>query len=305
MRCQDGKRVGGKEITAKMIISVASGKGGTGKTLVATSLALSLNSKEPVRLLDCDVEEPDAHILLKPLFTRKQVVSIPIPRVDEAKCTFCGKCAEVCVYNAIAVVGEKVLIFPELCHGCGACSYLCPEGAISEVGREVGVVEFGQSGGIEFVHGKLNIGEAMAPPVIRQVKMHINQGGVTIVDAPPGTSCPVTEAVKDTDFCVLVTEPTSFGLNDLTLAVDMVKRLNIPCGVVINRDGVGDRGVEEYCLKEGIPILLRIPLDIKIAKFYSRGITLVDGMPEWRESFARLFDSVKQIARKARRGKSE
>ena len=288
-----------------MIIAVASGKGGTGKTLVATSLALSLINRKAVQLLDCYVEEPNAHILLKPLFTHKQAVTIPIPRVDEARCTYCGRCGEVCVYNAIAVVGEKVLIFPELCHGCGACQYLCPEDAISEEGREIGVLEFGRVGGLEFVHGKLNIGEAMAPPVIRQVKKHINQDGLVIIDVPPGTSCPVVETVKGSDFCLLVTEPTSFGLNDLTLAVEMVSRLDIPCGVVINRDGVGDKGVEEYCLKEGIPIMLQIPLDIRIAQLYSRGITLVEGMPEWQESFVRLFDNIKQALRKGQRGEGK
>ena len=303
----DGKGVGGKEVGAKMIISVASGKGGTGKTLVATSLALSLNKRDPVQLLDCDVEEPNAHILLKPLLGHKQTVFIPVPKVDEERCTYCGKCAEVCAYHAIAVVGKKVLIFSELCHGCGACSYLCPEDTISEEGREVGVVESGRAGGLEFVHGRLNIGEVAAPRVIGEVKKHINRERLVIIDVPPGTSCPVVMAVKDSDFCLLVTEPTSFGLSDLTLAVDMVRRLGIPCGVVINRDGVGDRGVEEYCLKEAIPILLRIPLDIEIAQLYSRGITLVEGMPGWRESFVRLFDNVKQIANTvgSQRGESE
>lgn len=278
-----------------MIISVASGKGGTGKTLVATSLALSLCNNTPVQLLDCDVEEPNAHILLKPVLSRRESVSIPIPSVDEKKCTFCGKCAEVCAYHAIAVLGNKVLVFPELCHGCGACSYLCPESAISEEGKEVGIVEFGKSAGIEFVHGKLGIGEVAAPRVIDEVKQHKNKGGLTIIDSSPGTSCPVVTAIKDTDFCLLVTEPTSFGLNDLALAVEMVQSLNIPCGVVINRDGVGDTKVEEYCLNEGIPILLRIPLDIEIARLYSRGITLVAGMPEWQEAFIKLFDDIKQI----------
>ena len=286
-----------------MIISVASGKGGTGKTLVATSLALSLQNRKPVQFLDCDVEEPDAHIFLKPSLNHKQVVSIPIPQVDEKKCTYCGKCAEVCAYNAIAVIGEKVLVFPELCHGCGACGYLCPEDALSEINREMGVLEAGKAGGIEFIHGKLTVGEAMAHPVIREVKKHINRERLAIVDVSPGTSCPVVEAVRGSDFCLLVTEPTPFGLNDLALAVDMLNKLSIPSGVVINRDGVGDKKVEEYCLKEAVPILLRIPLDIEIARLYSRGITLVEGMPEWRESFVRLFDSIKQMVRKDQRGK--
>jgi len=278
-----------------VIISVASGKGGTGKTLVATSLALSLQSRKPVQFLDCDVEEPDAHIFLKPSLSHKQVVSIPIPQVDEKKCTYCGRCAEVCAYNAIAVIGEKVLVFPELCHGCGACSYLCPEGALSEINREVGVLEAGQSKGIEFIHGKLAVGEAMAHPVIRAVKKHINRERLAIIDVSPGTSCPVVEAVRGSDFCLLVTEPTPFGLNDLALAVAMLNRLSIPSGVVINRDGAGDSKVEEYCRKEGIPILLRIPLKIEIAQLYSKGVTLVEGMPQWREAFIKLYNDIERI----------
>ena len=285
-----------------MIIAVASGKGGTGKTLVATSLALSLQNKEPVQLVDCDVEEPDAHILLKPLLSHQQVVSIPIPQVDEEKCTYCGKCAEVCAYNAMAVIEKKVLIFAELCHGCGACSYLCPEDAISEVGKEVGILEAGQSKGIEFIHGKLTVGEAMAVPVIREVKKHINRERLAIIDVSPGTSCPVVEAVKGSDFCLLVTEPTPFGLNDLALAVDMLNKLGIPCGVIINRDGIGDSKVEEYCYQQGIPILLRIPLDIKIAQLYSRGITLVEGIPQWQEAFLRLGDKVREVVNERSRG---
>jgi len=249
-----------------------------------------------VQFLDCDVEEPNAHILLRPAFSRKQAVTMPIPVVNERKCTFCGRCAEVCVYNALAVVGKQVLVFPELCHGCGACSYLCPENAITEEGKEIGTLEFGGAGSVEFVHGRLNIGEVAAPRLISEVKGYVNPDSFTIIDAPPGTSCPVVTAVRDSDFCLLVTEPTSFGLNDLALAVDMVRELGIPCGVVVNRDGIGDRGVEDYCRKEGIPIMMRIPLDIKIARLYSRGITLAEGMPEWREPFIRLFDNVKRIA---------
>ena len=285
-----------------MIISVASGKGGTGKTLVATSLALSLQSEKPVQFLDCDVEEPDAHILLKPSFSHKEVVSIPIPQVDEEKCTYCGKCAEVCAYNAIAVIEKRVLLFPELCHGCGACSYLCPEDAVSEIGKEVGILEIGQSRGIEFIHGKLAIGEAMAVPVIREVKKHINRERLAIIDVSPGTSCPVVEAVKGSDFCLLVTEPTPFGLNDLALAVDMLNKLSIPGGVVINRDGIGDSKVEEYCYQKDIPVLLRIPLDIGIAQLYSRGITLVEGMPQWQEALLRLADKVKEVVNERSRG---
>jgi MinD superfamily P-loop ATPase len=275
-----------------VIISVASGKGGTGKTLVATTLALSLRGKARVQLLDCDVEEPNAHILLKPTFTDRKAVLIPIPRVDEGKCTFCGKCAEVCAFNAIAVFRQKVLVFPQLCHGCGACSYLCPEGAMSEEGREIGVVEMGDSRGLSFVHGRLAIGEAMAPPVIRKVREHIDPQAIAIIDVSPGTSCPVVEAVKGSDFCLLVTEPTPFGLNDLALAVEMMRKLALPCGVVINRAGVGDGRVDSYCRGEGIPILLTIPLDMKIASLYSRGIPLIEGLPEWREHFLELYDKI-------------
>jgi len=275
-----------------MIISVASGKGGTGKTLVATSLALSLIDNYKVQLLDCDVEEPNANILLRLDMKPSQPVYVPIPKVDETKCTYCGKCAEVCAYNAIAVLKEKVLVFPELCHGCGACSYLCPESAITEEGREMGVVERGDSGNLELIQGKINVGEAMAPPVIREVKKYIDPANIVIIDVPPGTSCPVVEAVEGSDFCLLVTEPTPFGLNDLSLAVEVVRKLGISCGVVINRVGIGDKEVEQYCHREGIPILLRIPLDRNIAMLYSQGIPLIEGMPRWREDFLGLFQSM-------------
>jgi MinD superfamily P-loop ATPase len=278
-----------------VIISVASGKGGTGKTLVATSLALSLKDSNRVQLLDCDVEEPNDHVFLKPEITGSKAVSILVPKVDKEKCTYCGKCAEVCAYNAIAVLGDHVLTFHQLCHGCGACSYLCPEKAISEESRETGVVEWGRSDGVGFIQGRLTVGEAMSPPVIRKVKEYANNDGTVIIDVPPGTSCPVVEAIKGSDFCILVTEPTPFGLNDFTLAVETVRELNIPCGAVLNRTGVGDAGVQEYCQKENIPILLTIPLDTEIARLYSRGIPLVEGLPEWKDSFRELFDRVKVL----------
>jgi len=278
-----------------MIISVASGKGGTGKTLVATSLALSLKDSNKVTLLDCDVEEPNDHILLKPVITGSEPVNMPVPVVAEDKCTYCGKCAKVCAYHAIAVLGNHVLTFPQLCHGCGACSYLCPEKAISEEPRQTGVIEWGHSDGVSFAHGILTVGEAMAPPVIRKVKERGDGNGLVIRDVSPGTSCPVVESIKGSNFCLLVTEPTPFGLNDLALAVETVRKLGIPCGVVVNRAGVGDAGVEEYCRKENIPILLTIPLDTEIARLYSRGVALVDGMPQWKSSFRQLFDSIKEI----------
>jgi MinD superfamily P-loop ATPase len=278
-----------------MIISVASGKGGTGKTLVATSLALSLKDRCRVQLLDCDVEEPNVHIFLRPAITGSEAVCIPIPRMDEAKCTFCGKCAEICAYHAIAVFPRNVLIFPHLCHGCGACSYLCPETAISEEGKEIGVVESGHADGVDFVQGRLNVGEAMPTPVIRKVKDLVNYEGISIIDVSPGTSCPVVESIKGSDFCLLVTEPTPFGLNDLILAVETVKKLEVPCGVVVNRAGVGNEKVEEYCLKENLPVLLTIPLDKEIARLYSRGVTLAEGMPQWRGNFTELYNRIQEL----------
>jgi MinD superfamily P-loop ATPase len=277
-----------------VIIAVASGKGGTGKTLVATSLALSLSGEHKVAFLDCDVEEPNGHVFLKPVLTGRETVTIPVPEVAKERCNYCGKCAQVCAYNAIAVLGNNVLTFPQLCHGCGACTYLCPEGAISEKPRGTGVVEWGEANGVAFVHGILNVGEAMAPPVIRKVKEHGNSE-VAIRDVPPGTSCPVVEAIKGSDFCLLVTEPTPFGLSDLALAVDTVRELGIPCGVVLNRAGLGDNKTEEYCRKEKIPILLTIPLDTEIARLYARGTALVDGMPRWRGRFGELFKRIKEL----------
>jgi MinD superfamily P-loop ATPase len=284
-----------------VIIAIASGKGGTGKTLVATSLALALKDKYSIQLVDCDVEEPNAHIFMKPVITHSEDVSIPVPRIDEDKCTYCGKCADVCAYNALAVINGHILTFPELCHGCGACSYLCPEKAITEAAKIIGIMETGYSDGIAFAQGKLAVGEAMAPPIIRRVKSLTNDNGIFIIDVPPGTSCPVVESVEGSDFCLLVTEPTPFGLNDLALAVEMVRKLDIPCGVVLNRAGAGDSQIHEYCQKEKIPVLLTIPLDTEIARLYSRGITLVNGLPEWRHSFTRLFDQIEEIVRERNR----
>jgi MinD superfamily P-loop ATPase len=279
-----------------MILAVASGKGGTGKTLVSTSLALSLEGQSPVQLLDCDVEEPNAHILLRPTITSSRPVLVPVPKVDRDKCTYCRVCSEACPYNAIAVMGKNVLVFPELCHGCGVCSYVCPEEAISEEGREIGVVEEGRAGEVRFVHGRLAIGEAMAPPVIRAVKQRADRSSTVIIDVPPGTSCPVVEAVRGSDFCLLVTEPTPFGLHDLALAVELATKLEVPCGVVINRAGSGDQEVERYCAHQHIPVLLKIPLDRQIAELYCRGQTLVAGMPSWRKAFRDLLDSTRRLA---------
>jgi MinD superfamily P-loop ATPase len=285
-----------------LIISVASGKGGTGKTLVATSLALSLKDSHEVVLLDCDVEEPDDHVLLSPAIEGSEPVCIQVPVVAEDRCSHCGECARVCAFHAIAVLGNAVLTFPQLCHGCGACSYLCPEKAISEEPREMGMVEWGQSHGLKLIQGVLTVGEAMATPVIRKVKEQANTGQVIIRDVPPGTACPVVESIKGSDFCLLVTEPTPFGLNDLALAVETARELAIPCGVVLNRAGVGDQRVQEYCRKEGIAVLLAIPLDTDIARLYSRGITLAEGKPQWKASFRQLFDNIEGSVNERSRG---
>jgi MinD superfamily P-loop ATPase len=283
-----------------MIISVASGKGGTGKTTVAVNLALALDK---VQLLDCDVEEPNAHLFLNPLIEQKLPSTVLIPEVDESKCTYCGKCREVCAYHAIAVLPKNdktqgsILLFPHLCHGCGGCSLLCPEKAIREVNKEIGVVEIGKSGTIQFIHGRLNIGEIMSPPLIKHVKKHIDLSRTVIIDAPPGTSCPVIATVKGSDFCILVTEPTPFGLHDLTLAVEVLRKMNIPFGVIINRAGIGDERVDQYCHQESIPILMHIPYDRKIAEAYSEGIPFIKVQPEYKYEFQELFNVITQTVK--------
>jgi MinD superfamily P-loop ATPase len=278
-----------------VIISVASGKGGTGKTTVAVNLALFLaeNGLKNTQFLDCDVEEPNAYIFLKPKIQKNQKVSILVPEVDEKKCTFCGKCGEVCAYNAIAVLKDKVLVFPQLCHGCGGCTLFCPEDAISEKEKEIGVLEQGKSGLINFVQGRLNISEPMATPVIREVKKMINPDGITIIDVPPGTSCPVVEAVNRSDFCLLVTEPTPFGLNDLKLAVGVLRKLKIKFGVIINRAGIGDDKVKNYCEDEKIEILAEIPYDRNVAVLYSQGIPILIEA-DYAKIFEKLWNSIKR-----------
>jgi MinD superfamily P-loop ATPase len=273
-----------------MIIAIASGKGGTGKTTVAVALALS--APRPVQLLDCDVEEPNCHIFLKPHIDRRESVGIPIPEVDESKCTDCGECGRICQYGAIVSLKTKPLVFPELCHGCGGCAKVCPTEAITEVEREIGVVEIGTRDGVAFVQGRLNVGHPMSPPLIRTVKRHALGEGTTIIDCPPGTSCPVVAAVRGSDFVLLVTEPTPFGLHDLKLAVETVRQLGMPFGVIVNRADAGDARVDGYCGTERIPILLRIPDDRRIAEAYSRGETMVDALPNSKPQFRQLHSAI-------------
>jgi len=273
-----------------LIISIASGKGGTGKTTVATNLALSLDTD--VQLLDCDVEEPNAHLFIHPVLKKSETITTPVPVVDEEKCNLCKKCSEICQFKAIVVISETVLTFPELCHSCGGCMEVCPEGAISETGRELGIIESGHRNGLEFIHGRLRVGEAMSPPLIKKVRSFTRPDRLTIIDAPPGTSCPVIAAMKDVDFILLVTEPTPFGLYDLKLAVGAVNILKIPCGLVINRSDIGDEKVKEYATEEGLPVLMEIPFDRRIAETYSRGEALVEVMPEWKEKFLELYHQI-------------
>jgi MinD superfamily P-loop ATPase len=273
-----------------MILSIASGKGGTGKTTVAVNMALSLQG---VQLLDCDVEEPNAHLLLHPKIDETKSVYVWVPVVDEKKCNYCGECARFCKFNALFVADQKVLFFPELCTGCGGCAIICPRNAIKESKRKIGMIKKGVADGVELVYGELDVGEPMATPVIAEVKRQTQPHTTVIIDSPPGTSCPVVESVYKSDYCILVTEPTPFGLYDLKIAVEVLERLGIPLGVVVNRAGIGNRKVYEYCADKGIPILLEIPYDRRIAELYSSGRPFVSKMPEWKGKFQQLFDEVK------------
>jgi MinD superfamily P-loop ATPase len=284
-------------MTDNFIIAVASGKGGTGKTTIAANLAYyTAGLGKKVQYLDCDVEEPNGHIFLKPNMTFNRQVTVDVPKVDEQKCIGCGKCGEICQYSAIiSIKDNKVLTFEQLCHSCGGCMLICPADAIKPKPLKIGDIELGKAGDIDFVHGRLQIGHVRTPALIKQVKKHIKQNRLTIIDVPPGTSCPVVEAVKNTDFVLLVTEPTPFGLNDLKLAVALVRQMNLPFAVALNRCGIGNNQVEKYCKAENIHICLRLPDDRRIAVAYSSGKIIVEELPEYKKFFVDLAKAI-QVA---------
>ena len=280
-----------------MIISIASGKGGTGKTTVAVNLALALGE---VQLLDCDVEEPNAHIFLKPQISATESVTVPVPDIDRRKCDFCGACAEVCAFRAMNVFKPAsgawdVLFLPELCHNCGACVRFCPQGALAEKQREIGKIERGWSGAVEYACGRLNIGEPKSPPLIKRLKKLINSSKTVIVDCPPGTSCPMMAAVKGSDFCLLVTEPTPFGLHDLNLAVETVKKTGLRHGVFVNR-ATDSKIIEQYCARSGTPFLGGIAFDREIARLYSGGRVCLQEDEKYLPVFRNLYDKLLKCA---------
>ena len=282
-----------------MIICIASGKGGTGKTTVAANLAVTAESD--VQLLDCDVEAPNAHLFLRPEFDHQETVSVPVPQIDTSKCSLCGKCAQICQFKAIAVIPDTtILTFPELCHSCGGCWQVCPEKAIMQKKRELGLIESGHHADLAFVHGRLRIGETMAPPLIHKVRSYTDTDRLTIIDAPPGTSCPVIAAIRNSDFVLLVTEPTPFGLHDLKLAFETVRTLNIPAGLVINREGLGDDQVLAYADDMELPVLMRIPYDRRIAEAYSNGQLVVEALPEYWDMFLKLVQRITEGVRQSR-----
>lgn len=276
-----------------MVRAVASGKGGTGKTTFATNLALALGD---LQFLDCDVEEPNAYHFLKPKLKATCSVVAFIPIVNQGLCSHCGQCVRFCKFNALALVKERLLVFPELCHSCGGCKIVCPDGAIREGEREIGTIQIGTAReGIEFIDGILNVGEPSGVPIIRRMKKLIEKGRKVIIDSPPGAACTMVETVSGVDYCILVTEPTPFGLNDLRIAVETLKGLHVPFGVVINRDGIGDGRVEEYCSKEGIELLLKIPDSREIAEGYSRGIPFIEFLPEWKGKLQTLYEHIEGV----------
>lgn len=278
-----------------MNIVVTAGKGGTGKTTVATNLALALSQTRPVQLLDCDVEEPDAHIFLDIPLTSEQDVFLQRPEVDQQACNRCGVCSDSCQFNAIAVVAEKTLVYPELCHGCGLCSLVCPQNAITEAGHKIGVVEWGQENNLQFFQGELTVGDPIAPPIIEDLKNKLDTSLISVLDSPPGTACPAVETMQGADFALLVTEPTPFGLHDLELAIKVCRKLGVPYGVVVNREGVGNIDLDEYCQAKDIPLILSIPDRREIAELYAEGKPFVLEKPDWIERFMSVIPKIRDL----------
>jgi MinD superfamily P-loop ATPase len=272
-----------------MIIAVTSGKGGTGKTLVSTSIAKSIKN---VQFLDCDVEEPNSCYLLNPEIKEVIPVMTFIPEINSEKCNFCKICQEKCRYNAIAVLKDKVMVFQELCHHCGACVYLCPQKAMVEKEMQLGIIEKGEADGIEFLAGKLDIGQPVAPPLIKELKKYIDRDKNVILDSSPGVACPVINTLYQSDFVIMVTEPTPFGFYDLKLTVEICENLNLKKGVIINRAGQGDEIIEDYCRENNIPVLLKIPFKREIAVGYSNSIPLCDVLPEYKDKLAEVHERI-------------
>lgn len=281
-------------------VAFASGKGGTGKTTLSVNLAALLADQgRRVRLLDADVEEPDCHLFLQPQDEGSSPVHVLVPAVDDERCTACRACAAVCAFHAITVIGPSVLVFPELCHSCGACTMFCPEAAIREEARITGEIRRGtvvrpDGGHFGLVTGVLTVGEAKSVPVTKAVAAEAGDAAsdVVLIDAPPGTSCPVIESVRGSDLVVLVTEPTPFGLNDLRLAVEMVRALGLRAVVAVNRVDLGDDRVQRYCADEDLGIVLELPDDRRVAEACSRGELLVDALPGLREELRRAWDRI-------------
>jgi len=280
------------------IVAVASGKGGTGKTTIATNLAkLCAESGRSTQYLDCDVEEPNGHIFLKPTLDERRDIMVDVPGVDTDKCTGCGQCGQICQYGAIVAIEKHVLTFEQLCHSCGGCWRVCPSGAIEPKPLKIGQLESGHVGSLGFVTGRLEIGHVRTPSMIHCVKECIRPEALAIVDVPPGTSCPVVAALRGVDFVLLVTEPTPFGLNDLKLAVGLVREMKLPFAVVINRQGIGNDETEAYCRAEGIDVAATLPDDRRIAEAYSTGRMIAEAVPGCRESFRALCDCVDAVRR--------
>lgn len=279
-----------------MKIAIASGKGGTGKTTISTNLAKYTSEQEETVLADLDVEEPNSKIFIQGQLIDSQNKFTMVPNWKSDKCTFCGKCSEVCYFNAITQLPNEILVFPKLCHSCYACSELCPVDALPMQSEKMGVMEQYQDGNLSFIESKLDIGQEQAVPLIEQTIDFVDQKypdeTIKFFDTPPGTSCPVIEAMKSTDYVILVTEPTPFGLHDLKLAAETVKKLDIPHGVVINRYGIGNAGVEEYCEEEDIPIIATIPNSRKVAELYSNGDLLYKEIEEVKQAMENIYQTI-------------